>query len=201
MDTRGWDALVAPAYSSTASAGSEPKPGNVYLVEERRPKASFELFDQAISSGYSGLVVTRDFPKKILSEKELTGCRILWLTNLPGEGRINPTAVGILMGQIRNFIENQRRTAVVLDGFEYLSSLNTYDRMLQFMHQLRDIVVTNESMMFVPVDPRTLSSRELAMLERSMEPIVPRSEQEAQDEGIMGPQDEGVLKLLDVRPR
>jgi hypothetical protein len=192
---------VSAAYSSTNVAGGEPKPGNVYLVEERRPKACFELFDQATSSGYSGLVVTRDFPKKVLSEKELTGCRILWLTNLPGEGRINPTAIGILMGQIRSFIENQPKTAVVLDGFEYLSSLNTYDRMLQFMHQLRDIVVTNESMMFVPVDPRTLSSRELAMLERSMEPIVPKTEIESQDDAMVGPQDEGVLRLLDVRPR
>lgn len=201
MGTRGWDALVSAAYSSTNVAGSEPKPGNVYLVEERRPKACFELFDQATSSGYSGLVVTRDFPKKLLSEKEITGCRILWLTNLPGEGRINPTAIGILMGQIKSFIENQPKTAVVLDGFEYLSSLNTYDRMLQFMHQLRDIVVTNESMMFVPVDPRTLSPRELAMLERSMEPVIPKTEIESQDEAIASQQDEGVLRLLDVRPR
>jgi len=192
---------VSTAYGSTNIPGGEPKPGNVYLVEERRPKACFELFDQATSSGYSGLVVTRDFPKKILTEKELTGCRILWLTNLPGEGRINPTAIGILMGQIRSFIENQPRTAVVLDGFEYLSSLNTYDRMLQFMHQLRDIVVTNESMMFVPVDPRTLNPRELAMLERSMEPIVPKAEAESQDDGILNPQEEGVLRLMDVRPR
>lgn len=201
MDTLGWDASVTVPCSTSGSSSAEPKPGNVYLVEERRPKASFELFDQAISSGYSGLVVTRDFPKKILTEKELTGCRILWLTNLPGEGRINPTAVGILMGQIRNFIENQRRTAVVLDGFEYLASLNTYDRMLQFMHQLRDIVVTNDSIMFVPVDPRTLNSRELAMLERSMEPIVPKAEIESQEENLLNPQEQGVLKLLDVRPR
>ena len=192
---------MSAAYSSTNVASGEPKPGNVYLVEERRPKACFELFDQATSSGYSGLVVTRDFPKKILTEKELTGCKILWLTNLPGEGRINPTAIGILMGQIRSFIENQPRTAVVLDGFEYLSSLNTYDRMLQFMHQLRDIVVTNESMMFVPVDPRTLSSRELAMLERSMEPVVPKAEVESQDDTIVNSQEEGVLRLMDVRPR
>lgn len=192
---------MAAAYSSANVAGGEPKPGNVYLVEERRPKACFDLFDQAISSGYAGLVVTRDFPKKILSEKELTGCKILWLTNLPGEARINPTAVGILMGQIRTFIENQPRTAVVLDGFEYLASLNTYDRMLQFMHQLRDVVVTNDSMMFVPVDPRTLSSRELAMLERSMEPVIPKTEADAPEDALLNPQEEGVLRLLDVRPR
>lgn len=181
--------------------GPEPKPGNVYLVEERRPKTSYELFDQALASGYVGLVVTRDFPKKLLSEKELGSCKVLWLTNMVGEGRINPTAIGILMGQIRSFIENQQRTVVVLDGLEYLVSLNTYDRMLQFMHQLRDVVVTNESIMLVPVDPRTLSQREIAMLERSMEPILPRSEGEQHDESMLGSGDVGVLRLLDVGSR
>lgn len=192
---------MAVAYSSANILGIEPKPGNVYLIEERRPKASYELFDQAMASGCSGLVVTRDFPKKVLSEKELTGCRIVWLTNLPGEGRINPTAIGILMGQMRSFIESNRKSAVVLDGFEYMASVNTYDRMLQFMHQLRDIVVTNECILLVPLDPRTMTPRELALLERSMEPIVPKSEGELQDESLMNPEDEGVLRLLDVRPR
>lgn len=192
---------MAVAYSSANILGIEPKPGNVYLIEERRPRVSYELFDQAMSSGCSGLVVTRDFPKKVLSEKELSGCKVVWLTNLPGEARINPTAIGILMGQIKGFIDSNPKSAIVLDGFEYMASVNTYDRMLQFMHQLRDVVVTNDCYLFVPVDPRTLTPRELAMLERSMEPIVPRAEGEVQDDALLNPQDEGVLRLMDVRPR
>jgi len=192
---------VAVAYSSANILGIEPKPGNVYLIEERRPRVSYELFDQAMSSGSAGLVVTRDFPKKILSEKELSGCRVVWLTNLPGEARINPTAIGILMGQVKSFIETNPKSAIVLDGFEYMASVNTYDRMLQFMHQLRDIVVTNDCYLFVPVDPRTLTPRELAMLERSMEPIIPKGEADQAEDSLMNPEDEGVLKLLDVRPR
>jgi hypothetical protein len=192
---------VVGAYSSANILGIEPKPGNVYLIEERRPRVSYELFDQSMSAGSSGLVVTRDFPKKILSEKELSGCKVIWLTNLPGEARINPTAIGILMGQVKGFIESNPKSAIVLDGFEYLASVNTYDRMLQFMHQLRDIVVTNDCYLFVPVDPRTLTPRELAMLERSMEPIIPKAEGEIAEEALLNSEDEGVLKLLDVRPR
>jgi len=192
---------VTVDYSTASAATAEPKPGNVYLVEERKPKTTYDLFDQAVYSGYSGLVVTRDYPKKLLSDKELSSCKVLWLTNLVGEGRINPTAVGILMGQIRTFIEGQPRSVVVLDGLEYLSSLNTYDRMLQFMHQLKDVVVTNDSILLVPLDPRTLSTRELAMLERSAETIVPKSETEPQDEGLLSEGEEGVLKLMDARNR
>lgn len=171
------------------------------MVEERRPKLSYELFDQIMTAGYSGLVVTRDFPKKLLTENELGTCKVLWLTNLIGEGRINPTAIGILMGQIRTFIENQQKSVIIIDGFEYLASTNTYDRMLQFMNQLRDIVVTNDCILFVPLDPRTLNPRELAMLERSMEPIMPKSEADQGFDNMLNPQDEGVLRLLDVHPR
>lgn len=192
---------MTSAGSSAVTSGVEPRPGNVYLVEERRPKTSYEIFDQAVSSGFNGLVVTRDYPKKLMSEKDLGTSRVIWLTNLVGEARVNPTAIGILMGQIRNFIETQGRTAVILDGLEYLVSLNTYDRMLQFMHQLKDVVVTNECVFVVPVDPRTTSQRELALLERCMEPVIPKPEGESADESMINTHEDAVLRMLDVGPR
>lgn len=188
--------------SSGVVIGTEPKPGNVYLVEERRPTSSYELFEQSVSAGFSGLVITRDFPKRLLEEQEVSTSKVVWLTNMVGEGRINPTSIGILMGQIRSFIETCPRTVVLIDGLEYLISLNTYDRMLQFMHQLRDTVVTHECILFVPLDTRTLDQRELALLERSMEPIQPHTEgTETAENSMMGGSEEGILKLLNVSPR
>ena len=187
--------------SSGLTVGVEPRPGNVYLIEERRPASTYAMFDQAVSSGCAGMVVTRDFPKKLMEEHALAGSKTVWLTNLVGDGRINPTAIGLLMGQIRNFIEGSPRTVVVIDGIEYLISLNTYDRMLQFMHQLRDVVVTHESILLVPLDPRTLGQREVALLERCMEPIVPRADSEVADETLVHNSEDGILRLLDVGPR
>jgi len=192
---------VTQPSSAAVSVSLEPKPGNVYLVEERRPRASYALFDQVMASGYPGLVVTRDFPKKLQSETDIGGCRILWLTNLVGDGRINPTAIGILMGQMRSFIESSARSAIVLDGLEYLISLNTFERMLQFMHQLRDFVVTNDCIMFVPLDPRTVGQRELALLERSMEPVELREQSESPEESMLGHGEEGILRILDAGNR
>ena len=192
---------MTQAGSAANIVNLEPKPGNVYLVEEKRPRLTFALFDQVMTSGYPGLVVTRDFPKKLQSETEISGCKILWLTNLVGDGRINPTAVGILMGQMRSFIETNHKSTIVLDGLEYLISLNTFERMLQFMHQLRDFVVTNDCIMFVPMDPRTVGQRELALLERSMEPVEPREQSEPAEESMIGHGDEGILRILDAAHR
>lgn len=192
---------MASAYSSGYSHDAEFKPGNVYLVEERRPRLSYELFEQSLSSGCRGLVVSRELPKRIQADRNLGDSRIVWLTNLVGEGRINPTAIGILMSQLRSFIESNERTIVLLDGLEYLVSLNTYDRMLQFMNQLRDVVMTNESSLIVPLDPRTLSEREIALLERNLEVIMPRpTDLDVQDEPILDAS-RAEIRLMDAGHR
>jgi len=72
----GWDAAVSSAGNSAVGFGFEPKPSNVYLIEERKPKMTFELLDQSLSSGYTALIITRDYPKKLLSEKEIGCCRV-----------------------------------------------------------------------------------------------------------------------------
>lgn len=187
---------MVSADGSAFSLSAELKPGNVYLVEERRPKASFDLFEHGLSSGCCGMVVTRELPKRLMSERNIGNSRVVWLTNLVGDGRINPTAIGILMSQLRSFVESHEKTVVIIDGLEYLISLNTYDRMLQFMNQLRDVVVTNESSLVVPVDPRTLSERELAMLERNLEVLIPRQpDLELQDEPLLGTHDAEIRVL------
>jgi hypothetical protein len=189
------------SYASALPLGWELKPGNVYLVEERRPRLSFEIFEQGLSSGCSGLVVTRELPKRIQNDRNIGGSRIVWLTNLVGDGRINPTAIGILMSQVRSFIEGNQRAVVLIDGLEYLVSLNTYDRMLHFMHQLRDIVITNDAALVVPVDPRTLNERELALLERSLEVVVPRhGDMELQEESMMDTSD-AEIRLMNAGHR
>jgi hypothetical protein len=51
------------------------------------------------------------------------------------------------------------------------------------------------------LDPRTVGQRELALLERCMEPIIPRSEGDVQEESVMSSGEAGVLRLLDAHPR
>ena len=64
--------------SAAISLNLEPKPGNVYLVEERRPRASYALFDQIIVSGnllgkdYSSyrFLQAKIFNKPFMTQKE-----------------------------------------------------------------------------------------------------------------------------------
>lgn len=151
----------------------EARPGHVYLVKERRPELSYALLRDAAESGAETLMVSRELPAQLRTTHGLVHCRILWLTHLVGEDRVEPTAIGTLMREMSHFIENSGRSVLMIDGLEYLISENTFPRMLTFLNSLRDVVLTNESTLILPIDSRVLSEAELALLERNFEVVEP----------------------------
>jgi len=154
----------------------EPIVGCTYLVEERRPRQSLELCEKYAAEGANLMIISRDPPLKIMEGSSFSPKRTLWITSIVGKENLDPTAVGLLMNEIKKFIDQTGKKAVVLiDGLEYLISVNTYDRMLQFIHQMRDIFVMSGSILIIPIDTRTLSDREQALLERNLQVVVPVS--------------------------
>ena len=163
---------MASANSQEGAVGSseDSVAGCAFLVEERRPKESLEICEKYASEGARLLIVSRDPPHQLLSGSPLSPSRVIWLTTLTGKDRLNPTAIGVLMVEIRKFVEQANSRAVVLiDGLEYLISVNTFNLMLQFANQLRDLFVTTGAVLIMPIDMRTLDSREQALLERDFQ--------------------------------
>jgi hypothetical protein len=150
----------------------EPIEGTAYLVEERRPRQSIALCEKYLAEGANLMIISRDPPQKLIEGTSISPRKTIWLTNLPGTDRLDPTSIGLLMGEIRKFVEDSKKKAVILiDGLEFLISVNTYDRMLQFVNQVRDIAVTTGSIVIIPFDMRTLNEREQALLERNLQVI------------------------------
>jgi len=170
--------LLEPSIDKILSSANAAE-GTAYLVEERRPRLSIQMCEKLVSEGASCMLVSRDPPSRVLDGSFIEPKRRIWLTNLVGKDRMNPTAIGILMGETRKFIEESERAVILLDGLEYMISINTYDRMLQFIHQLRDIVVMAGAVLIMPVDTRALSDRELALLERNLQMVMPGSDSES----------------------
>jgi len=181
--------LVEPS-AREISNGGRASGGIAFLVEEKRPHLSVEMCEKFVTDGADCLVVSRDPASQLLGDSYIEPKRSIWLTNLVGKDRMNPTAIGILMGEIRKFIEQSGRAIILMDGLEYLISVNTYDRMLQFINQLRDVIVTESAILIVPIDARTLSERELAMLERNLQVILPGQEGESAENAIHLPSGE-----------
>jgi len=173
--------------------------GKYYLVEERTPDISYELFTGAISGRRPGLVVTRDYPPEVRKRFALPNCTMNWLTHLVGENHINPTALGLLLSRITNFVERNEAAIVILDGVEYLISQNSYDRILHFIHQIRDMIIISEGTMIMPMDSRVVSEKELAFLERNLEVL--DSSTMIKGRRFLFELEDGLLKILSENER
>jgi len=149
----------------------ELKKGYAYLVKEAKPKKSFEIFEDQVTHSIQGLCVTRQHPSVIRKDWGLEKTPIIWLTNQLGKVYINPTNIGILGETISRFIEKSGDSVVIIDGVEFLIINNDFEKVLRMLHNIADAAMENHSRLIISVDPRTLGTREMALLERNMEII------------------------------
>jgi len=145
--------------------------GFSYLVKETKPHRSFEIFVDQVTHNIPGLCVTRQHPTIIRNQWGLEKTPIIWLSNQLGKVYVNPTNIGILSDTIIRFVEKSGDSVVLIDGVEFLIVNNDFDKVLRMVHHVTEAVMENRSRLIISVDPRTLETRELALLERNMEII------------------------------
>jgi DNA-binding response OmpR family regulator len=145
--------------------------GFAYLVREVKPNKSFDIFTDQVTHNIQGLCVTRQHPSTIRKEWGLEKTPIIWLSNQLGKVYVNPTNIGILSDTIIRFVEKSGDSVVLIDGVEFLIVNNDFEKVLRMIHHITEAVMEYKSRLIISVDPRTLSTRELALLERNMEII------------------------------
>ena len=141
--------------------------GFVYLVKEKRPGIAFAMFNEAVGHGAKGMVITREHPNRLKQTHEFEATRILWLTRRVGEDHVDPTELTRLSMTISKFIEGTPKSVVLVEGLEYLITQNDFETVLRFVNHLHDFVLAHDCAVIIVLDPRVLSTRELALLERS----------------------------------
>jgi CheY-like chemotaxis protein len=149
----------------------ELRRGFTYLVKETKPHKSFEIFVDQVTHNIQGLCVTRQHPTILRKEWGLEKTPIIWLSNQLGKVYVNPSNIGILSDTIIRFVEKSEDGVILIDGVEFLIVNNDFEKVLRMIHHITEAVMENRSRLIVSVDPRTLETRELALLERNMEII------------------------------
>jgi len=147
--------------------------GFVYLVKEKRPGISFAMFNEAVRHGATGMLVVREHPNRLRQSHEFQAEKILWLTRRVGEDHIDPTELSLLSLQISRFIEGRQKSVVLIEGLEYLITQNDFETVLRFVNHMHDFVLAHDCAVIIVLDPRVLSTRELALLERSARIVEP----------------------------
>jgi two-component system cell cycle response regulator len=144
--------------------------GVSYLVKERGSNRGLSLFNRLIEiTGNKGMVIARTFPKKLQANEGLEDIPIWWLSREESPESIDPLSLAKLAHVIRDFIQKEEQAVVLLDGLEYLIMQNNFETTLRFIQGLNDLIILNKATLIVPVDPSSLSVKQLSLLEKEME--------------------------------
>lgn len=150
-------------------------PGSSLFVKEKFPAQSFRIFNQILSTGAKGMVISRS-PRENTRAKVNTDCSIYWLTKYDvGDEQtkqwyIQPTDLPILQSNIKKFVSTNKDTNIVimLDGLTYLISNNDYLSVLRVVQKIKDELTMIPAVFIVSTDPASLSVHELNQLENEL---------------------------------
>lgn len=143
--------------------------GRSYLVKGKRMDKAFECFAGLVNRGYEGLQITRQHPDHLDTSGMRTRPRVIWLSTTLGRDYVDPHNLGNLTSIIHEFVENKEKTAIFMDGLEYLMINNDFSRIIKFIEYVNEIVMQKKSILFLAIDERAFEERELALLERNVE--------------------------------
>ncbi len=144
-------------------------PAGCYLVLEKKHEKSFEIFSDLITHGIPGFVVSRMHPEKLKREFNLAKTPVMWLTRVEQEGTITPEDLPKLIYIIADFTKKSEESVILLDGVEYLIVQTDFRTILKFLHELKDLIVLNNSRLIIPLHKETLPLIEYSILEREIE--------------------------------
>jgi len=145
------------------------KGGSSYLFTENAVSRAFEAFKRLLSEGRRGLVITRTHPSRAQQVHGLD-CPVMWIAKSakPTGGVISlePTRLMKIHSTISDFIKANPGAAVLLDGLEYLVTENGFAAVMKAVQLTNEEVAMSGAFLLVPIDPRTLETQQLGLLER-----------------------------------
>lgn len=147
--------------------GVDAASGEIALVKSRQIQEAVAITERYASEDAILVSITRHFPDKLAFPLLFRRSEHHWLTNMVGDSRVSPTALGKLVSIVRAHAESGRKTVVFLEGVEYLIMENDFNSVLKALNQLCDLVISFSMSIVISVDPVALTQREAAMIERT----------------------------------
>jgi len=149
--------------------------GYNYLIISNQQETGFEMFVSMLKSGSTGLSISTTFPDKLKKEHDMAQAEVIWLTDtsVADKKTINPHRLEFeMMRMYAAFVKNNPKSAIILDGFEYLVVENGFDKVFKFIKKINDLSSVNNATLFVPIGTDSLESDQLGTLKKEFDRVV-----------------------------
>jgi len=137
------------------------RPGSVYLIAEEKAHLSTDHFMKLLGEGRPGLVLSRRCREGFDAPEGSDLC-FQWLSS---DGAGDCLSPGFEACRSR-IAEMPPSACVLLDRLDFMIFRNGFRETLSFIRDLNDLAERKEYTIILSVDPRTIMSRELTMLEK-----------------------------------
>ncbi len=140
-----------------------PEPGALYLGP---PGSAQEAFVRLVGRGAHGICFSRTHPNLLRRELGLEKTPMVWLSASAEADVMALERPDEIRRTLRNFISRSPGAAVLLDGVEYLVLRFGVDEAARLVNDLSDLAAVKGAVLLLPVDPKGLGEREMALLGR-----------------------------------
>lgn len=137
----------------------------IYLVKEDEENHAHELFIDTLNKGYAGLGIVREDPRKIKKKYNLQKTSFIWLTKTKIEGMPAETDINALFNFISAFVKKSSKSVILIDRLDYILSENEFSKVIKIIYSLKDLVLANNCIIILSVDPDLISETSLKSIE------------------------------------
>jgi archaellum biogenesis ATPase FlaH len=154
------EAVIESEVAKDIKPSFEIVKGMSHLIEEKGMEEAYKAFRGMVSET-PGLCLSTMFPDKIREERGLGKTPIIWLTeHTSKEMTINPWRLDFEMAYtIKNFMEENPETVIMIDDLEYLAYLNGPDKVMTFLKGITDTASRNNSTVIIPINPNAFDQK------------------------------------------
>ncbi len=150
--------------------------GGSYLIDEEKPVESYNIFKQAVSRGSNGLCITRTHPESISFYDTAKNVKFIWLSKVGLDTRkdfssLQPTDLTIIANSINDFIKNNAKGVILLEGIELLSASNGFQNLARALTTVKDIVSAGKGVLLISTNLKALKDDEKNFLLREFNQI------------------------------
>lgn len=144
--------------------------GNSYLIKDKNNRSAINLLIDLIINDHKGLIIARGNPayiKRLISERK--NLKIALLTKEVQKGYTAISDLINLEKNIKNFGEKNKNSIILLDGVHYLITRFSFEKFIETLYNIIDIVSKNKSILFIRIDPSTVNNNQMAIFENELQ--------------------------------
>jgi len=142
--------------------------GNGYLIADKTNNSSIDLLIDLATSGYKGLFITRANPDTIKDLHLSSTIKVILLSQEPKNEHETISDLTLLLTSIKQYSEENKESVILLDGLHYLLTRFSFNKFIETLYRITDLITKNKSILLLRVDPSLVEKNEMAIIENEV---------------------------------